>query len=103
MRTQEWRLLRYLDEILIELFKKDSTIRYSQYNLSWPLLNRLRWDGKSIKSLSTIFSKNMHISRSTFASIYFPYILFCLKNKKLNLDLEENFGDILEKEIENLA
>ncbi len=103
MRTQEWRLLRYLDEILIELFKKDTTIRYSQYNLSWPLLNRLRWDGKNIKSLATIFAKNMHISRSTFASIYFPYILFCLKNKKLELDLEENFADILEKEIENLA
>ena len=102
MRTQEWRLLRYLDEILIGLFQKDSTIRYSQYNLSWPLLNRLRWDGKSIKSLATIFAKNMHISRSTFASIYLPYILFCMKNNKMEFDLEENYGDILEKEIENL-
>ena len=103
MRTQEWRLLRYLDEILIGLFQKDSTIRYSQYNLSWPLLNRLRWDGKSIKALATIFAKSMHISRSTFAAIYLPYILFCMKNKKMNFDLEENFGDILEKEIENLS
>jgi len=103
MRTQEWRLLRYLDEILIGLFQKDSTIRYSQYNLSWPLLNRLRWDGKSIKALATIFAKNMHISRSTFAAIYLPYILFCMKNKKMDFTLEENFGDILEKEIENLS
>jgi replication factor C large subunit len=53
MRTQEWRLLRYLDEILMKLYQKNSTIRYSQYNLSWPLLNRLRWDGKSIKNLAT--------------------------------------------------
>ena len=103
MRTQEWRLLRYLDEILIGLFQKDSMIRYSQYNLSWPLLNRIRWDGKSIKTLATIFAKSMHISRSTFAAIYLPYILFCMKNKKMNFDLEENFGDILEKEIENLS
>ena len=102
MKTQEWRLLRYLDEILIKLFQKDSTVRYSQYNLSWPLLNRLRWDGKSIKALATVLAKNMHISRSTFATFYLPYILFCIKNKKMNLDLEENFGDIIEKEIELL-
>lgn len=103
MRTQQWRLLRYLDEILIGLFQKDSAIRYSQYNLSWPLLNRLRWDGKSIKALATIFAANMHISRSTFAAIYLPYILFCMKNNKMELILEESFGDILEKEIENLS
>jgi replication factor C large subunit len=103
MKTQQWRLLRYLDEILIKLFQKDSTVRYSQYNLSWPLLNRLRWDGKSIKALATILAKNMHISRSTFATFYFPYMLLCIKNKKMNLALEENFGDIIEKEIEKLT
>ena len=103
MRTQEWRLLRYLDEILIELFQKDSSVRYSQYNLSWSLLNRLRWDGKSINSLGTILAKKMHISKSTFATIYFPYMLFCMKNKKMNLDLEENFRDIIDKEIESLT
>jgi len=103
MKTQQWRLLRYLDEILIKLFQKDSTVRYSQYNLSWSLLNRLRWDGKSIKALATILAKNMHVSRSTFATFYFPYMLLCIKNKKMNLDLEENFGDIIEKEIEKLT
>jgi len=103
MKTQEWRLLRYLDEILIKLFQKDSAVRYSQYNLSWPLLNRIRWDGKSIKGLATILAKNMHISRSTFATFYLPYMLLCIKNKKMNLALEENFGDIIEKEIEKLA
>lgn len=103
MRTQQWRLLRYLDEILIGLYQKDSSVRYSQYNLSWPLLNRLRWDGKRIKELATILAKHMHISRSTFATLYFPYMLFCIKNKKMSLDLEENFSDIIEKEIEKLA
>ncbi len=102
MKTQEWRLLRYLDEILMKLYHKNSTIRYSQYNLSWPLLNRLRWDGKSIKSLASIMAKKMHISKSTFSLFYFPYILFCMKNKKLELDLEESFGDILEKEMKLL-
>ena len=102
MKTQEWRLLRYLDEILMKLYQKNSTIRYSQYNLSWPLLNRLRWDGKSIKRLASIMAKKMHISKSTFSTFYFPYILLCMKNKSLELELEESFEDILEKEMKLL-
>jgi len=101
-KTQEWRLLRYLDSILLGLYKKGTTVRYSQYNLSWPILNRLRWDGRTIKALAEIMAKKFHISKSTFATFYLPYILFMIKNKKLELDVEERFGDIIEKEIELL-
>jgi len=100
MKTQNWRLLRYLNEILIGLYQNDERIRYAQYNLSWPLLNRIRWDGKKIKSLSSIMAKNLHLSSSTFVTICFPYVLFCIKNKKLKLELEDTFDDVLEKEIE---
>jgi len=102
MKTQEWRLLRYLDEILLGLYKKGTSIRYSRYNLSWPLLNRLRWDGRTIKALVSALAKNMHVSKSTFATFYFPYILFLIKNKQLDLELEENYSEIIEKEIERL-
>jgi len=101
-KTQEWRLLRYLDEILLGLYQKGTSVRYSQYNLSWPILNRLRWDGRSIKALAEVMAKKFHISRSTFATFYLPYILFMIKNKKLELGVEESFGDIIEKEIERL-
>jgi len=101
-RTQEWRLLRYLDAILIKLFKKDTSIRYTQYNLSWPLLNRLRWDGKTLKQIFTILGRQMHVSRSTFGTFYFPYLLKCMKNKKIELELEESFSEILEKEMEKI-
>ena len=101
-KTQEWRLLRYLDEILLGLYQKGTSVRYSQYNLSWPILNRLRWDGRSIKALAEVMAKKFHISRSTFATFYLPYILFMIKNKKLELEVEESFGDIIEKEIERL-
>ena len=100
MKTQNWRLLRYLNETLIELYQKDDRIRYTKYNLSWPLLNRIRWDGRKIKSLSSIMAQKLHLSRSSFATIGLPYVLFCIKNKNLELDLEETFGDIIEKEIE---
>lgn len=100
MKTQNWRLLRYLNEILIRLYLNDERIRYSQYNLSWPLLNRIRWDGKKIKSLSSVMAKTLHLSSSAFVTMCLPYVLFCIKNKKLSLDLEETFGDVIEKEIE---
>ena len=102
IRTQEWRLLRYLDAILVGLYKKDLPVRYSRFNLSWPLLNRLRWDGKSIKSLATNMTKILHVSMSTFATFYFPFILFLMQNKKLDLNLDESYKELLEKEIKLL-
>jgi len=100
MKTQNWRLLRYLNDILIKLYQNDDRIRYSQYNLSWPLLNRIRWDGAKIKSLSSIMAKKLHLSSSAFVTICLPFVLFCIKNKTLELELEKTFGDIIEKEIE---
>jgi replication factor C large subunit len=100
MKTQNWRLLRYLNDILIKLYQNDDRIRYSKYNLSWPLLNRIRWDGAKIKSLSSIMAKKLHLSSSSFVTICLPFVLFCIKNKSLNLELEETFGDIIEKEID---
>ena len=100
METQNWRLLRYLNDTLIKLYQNDDRIRYSQYNLSWPLLNRIRWDGAKIKSLSNVMARKLHLSSSSFVTLCLPFVLFCIKNKTLELELEETFGDIIEKEIE---
>ena len=100
MKTQNWRLLRYLNDTLIKLYQNDDRIRYSQYNLSWPLLNRIRWDGAKIKSLSNVMARKLHLSSSSFVTLCLPFVLFCIKNKTLKLELEETFGDIIEKEIE---
>ena len=100
MKTQNWRLLRYLNDTLIKLYQNDDRIRYSQYNLSWPLLNRIRWDGAKIKSLSNVMARKLHLSSSSFVTLCLPFVLFCIKNKTLELELEETFGDIIEKEIE---
>ncbi len=100
VRTQNWRLLRYLNDILIKLYQNDDRVRYAQYNLSWPLLNRIRWDGAKIKSLSSIMAKKLHLSSSAFVTFGLPFVLFCIKNNSLELELEETFSDIIEKEIE---
>ena len=47
-------------------------------------------------------AKHLHLSSSTFVTLCFPYMLFCIKNKKLKLELEDIFDDILEKEIESI-
>lgn len=100
LKTQNWRLLRYLNDILIKLYQNDDRVHYTQYNLSWHLLNRIRWDGSKIKSLSSVMAKKLHLSSSTFVTLCFPYFLFCIKNKTLKTELLESFGDIIEKEIE---
>ena len=97
MKTQNWRLLRYLDSILLGLYKPHTPIRYSRFNLSWPMINRIRWDGKKIKLLSKIISKNLHISVSTFTTFVFDIMLFCMKNNNLDFELDEEFDDIIEK------
>lgn len=99
IRNQEWRLLRYLDSILLGLYKEGTAARYSQFNLSWPLLNRLRWDGKAIRGLALSLAKKMHVSRSDFATYYFPFLLFCTKNKSLDLGLDESYNEILQREM----
>ena len=100
MKTQNWRLLRYLNDILIRLYQKDSIVRYTQYNLSWPLLNRIRWDGAKIKALSSVMAKQLHLSSSAFVTLCLPFVLLCMKQKTLKLDLEETFDDIIKKETE---
>ena len=99
MRTQEWRLLKYLDSILVGLFKEGTPVRYSQFNLPWPIINRLRWDGRAIKGIISILSKKMHVSKSDFATFYFPYVLFCMKNKTLDLGLDQSTNEIMQKEM----
>ncbi|HWP78980.1 MAG TPA: AAA family ATPase [Candidatus Nitrosotenuis sp.] len=102
MRTQEWRLLRYLDNILLKLYAENLPVQYSQYNLSWPLLNRLRWDGRTIKEITKILAQRFHVSQSTIATFYLPCILFCVKNKKMDLELNPEHTELIQKEIELL-
>ncbi|MGI0082510.1 MAG: AAA family ATPase [Nitrosopumilaceae archaeon] len=99
IKTQEWRLLRYLDTTLLGLYKEGTAARYSQFNLPWPLLNRLRWDGRAIKGMISVLAKKMHVSTSDFATFYFPYLLRCIKNKILDIELDESYKEILQKEM----
>lgn len=97
-RTQNWRLMRYLNEILLGLYRDDDRLRYSQYNLSWPLLNRIRWDGRKIKATSGFMAEKLHTSSSSFVTTCLPYILACMRNGRLEPDPDAEFDEILKKE-----
>ncbi len=99
IRKQEWRLLRYLDSILLKLFEEGIAVRFSQYNLPWAILNRIRWDGRAIKEFTGRLAKQMHVSRSSFSIFYFPYLLFCIKNKSLEMGTNEADTEIIQKEM----
>lgn len=99
MRNQEWRLLRYLDGILSRLYRQGLVIKYSKFNLPWPTLNRIRWDGMAIKRLTGNLARQAHVSRSTFSTLYLPYLLYCMKNKSIEMDLSEDDSEIVQKEL----
>ncbi|SRR5579883_88413 len=99
MKNQEWRLLRYLDSMLLKLYKPGLSIKYSKFNLSWPTLNRIRWDGAAIKKFTSILARQTHVSRSTFVTFYLPYLLYCIKNKSIEMQLDENDAEIVQKEM----
>lgn len=99
MKNQEWRLLRYLDSILLKLYKQGLAIKYSKFNLSWPTLNRIRWDGAAIKKLTSTLARQTHVSRSTFTTFCLPYLLYCIKNKSIEMYLDESDAEIVQKEM----
>ncbi len=99
IRTQQWRLLRYLNEILLRVYLPGTNIGYAKYNLSWPVLNRIIWDGKKLRSVSGILAEAMHTSRSTIATLCLPYMLHMMKGGHLDLGLDESHESALRKEM----
>ena len=59
-------------------------------------------DGAKIKAIGSTLSKKLHVSNSTFATFFFPIILSLKKNDSIELEFEETYEELIEKEIELL-
>ena len=81
------------------MYTKNSPVRYTQYNLSWPLLNRIRWDGSKLKAITSMLSKKLHISQSIFSTFFFPSILSMKKNNSIELEFDDSVDELIEKEM----
>lgn len=83
MRTQNWRLLRYLNAILLPLYQEGSPARYTQYNLPFPILNGIRFEGKARREMNQYVGRQLHMSGSAAATIAVPFIIQLIRNKKM--------------------
>ena len=96
MATQNWRLLRYLNPILSELYREGLPVRYTRYNLPFPLLTRIRFDGRKLRELNAFMGRGLRMSGSAFAAIGLPFYLVLVRAGKVGVP--ERFAEIVAKE-----
>ncbi len=109
-RNRNWGLLKYANDILIlNLFDvtRGLGIRYSQYNVPFPLMGSIFIRGNSLKVIRNVLSKVFHTSSSGIGMFYLFYIIYILKNQKIeflffNTDDDLKLNEILLKEKEKL-
>jgi replication factor C large subunit len=105
-----WRLMKYLEVMITYgLFRntRHKRIKYNQYSMIWPLMRPIFTRGHSLKNLLSTLSKQAHVTKSVFGSIYFPYLLQLLIDKKIDLkefsripNLDEKSSEVLVKEMD---
>lgn len=96
MRTQNWRLLRYLNSILAQLYSPGMPVRHAKYNLPFPVLTRIRFDGKKLRELNKDMGRRLHMSGSAVASIILPHYIQMVRDKRLQPP--DEFAQIIYKE-----
>jgi replication factor C large subunit len=82
-KNRNWHLLRYANDVLIsKLF--DITrwlpIKYSQYNIPFPLIGSIFIRGQSTRMVGKFLSKIFHTNSSDFGMFYFLPLLTILKD-----------------------
>jgi replication factor C large subunit len=69
MKTQRWRQLRYLDQLLAgALYGLHAG--YAAEDLPWPVKLRIWNDGRYLKSFESYLARRYHVSRADAASFY---------------------------------
>ncbi|MGD1835718.1 MAG: AAA family ATPase [Nitrososphaeraceae archaeon] len=106
---RNWRLLKYINDIVIKLmfpYIINKNIKYNQYNISWPLMGTIFSRGQSTRKIISEMSKLFHVQKSVFGVLYFPFLLKILESNKVDLfefihelGLEEKYITVLEKEL----
>ena len=100
-RTRHWRLLRYIDPILVhKLFAPSRGLTYTQYDIPFVLMNRVFREARLFRTIIAELGKSTHISRRR-AAYYMPYLLLILAKSKMDLDefLSTNDMDTSLKEL----
>ena len=107
MRGKDWRLLRYLDQMLAsELLKTlgDGGLRYTLDAVQWPLQLRIWNDSRKLKDIALLAGKRTGISQKGFLVEDMPFLLLLCEGRLFReglvrtLNLEKNYDLFLVKE-----
>ena len=108
-QTRNWRLLRYLDEMLVNriyLPSRGRGINYSQYSFFWPTIMQVILRSQGLKPLHSVLSVETHSGHSACGSLTLPYFIYILSNHESPdhiltlLDLDQKQVSAITKEID---
>jgi replication factor C large subunit len=107
--NRQWSLLKYFDTLIaygLFYISRNKAIKYSQYNMAWPLMGPILARGQSLKKLAGDLAQAAHTSKSTFSTLYLPYLIQVMINNEhdprifaTNSNLDEKAGEVLAKEM----
>lgn len=107
--NRQWSLLKYFDTLIaygLFYISRNKAIKYSQYNMAWPLMGPILARGQSLKKLAGDLAQAAHTSKSTFSTLYLPYLIQVMINNEhdprifaTSSNLDEKAGDVLAKEM----
>src|SRR6478672_2943145 len=107
---QNWHLLRYANDVLVStLFDitRNIPIRYSQYNIPFPLIGSIFIRGQSTRFLGKSLSKIFHTSLSNIGMFYTLPLLSILKDHNyqqilFNTQDDDKLNEVITKEKERI-
>jgi replication factor C large subunit len=107
--NRHWSLLKYFDTLIaygLFYISRNKAIKYSQYNMAWPLMGPILARGQSLKKLAGDLAQAAHTSKSTFSTLYLPYLIQVMINNEhdprifaTSSNLDEKAGEVLAKEM----
>jgi replication factor C large subunit len=80
-QNRNWRLLRYLDEMLVNKIyslSRNRGINYSQYSFLWPTIMQVISRSQGLRPIFPILSVETHSGNSACGSLTLPYFISIL-------------------------
>lgn len=97
---RNWKMLRYISLLFVySMFEltRNKYIQYHRYNIGFQQMGSIFSRSMMLKNTLTNLSHIFHTSKSTFSSIYFPYLTYLLSMRSDRLGIIEN-SDIIEED-----
>lgn len=111
MAGKDWRLLRYLDQMLVSDLKAaldGDGVKYTADSVPWPLQLRIWNDSKKVKEISSLVGRRTGTGQRSSAVRDFPYLAILASQPTFasalvdTLGLDEPYLTFLSKEAERM-